>query len=136
MALTHEYHISHYLRAFPFAALVPLSLLNSSTNPLNKTSRPSFLLANKSTSSLLICFLPACLAKVSRSFDACEICDQTSSVRAPMNCGVVFRFWDSVASSTIVPMLCQRADLRACLRNVSLGEDTKCWGDGLLRCQG
>jgi hypothetical protein len=32
-----------------------------------------------------------------------------------MNWGVVFKFWERVVSSTIVPILCQRADLSAYL---------------------
>lgn len=40
------------------------------------------------------------------------ICDQTSSVRAPMNCGVALWFWAIVSWSTIWPIVNQRADLR------------------------
>jgi hypothetical protein len=43
------------------------------------------------------------------------ICVYTSSVRAPMNCGVAFRSVVRHSSSTYWPMAYQRADLRRCV---------------------
>ena len=42
------------------------------------------------------------------------ICAQTSSVKAPMNCGVALTPNLRVSSSTILPMENQRADLSRC----------------------
>ena len=42
------------------------------------------------------------------------ICAHAISVSEPMNCGVAFTPSFTVSSSTILPMLYQRADLRRC----------------------
>ena len=49
------------------------------------------------------------------------ICVYTSSVKAPMNCGVAFRSSARRASSTNWPIEYQSADLRRCGGSVSLG---------------
>lgn len=43
------------------------------------------------------------------------ICVQTSSVSAPMNCGVALRLRRMLSSSTICPTANQRPDLRRCI---------------------
>jgi hypothetical protein len=66
------------------------------------------------TSSVLICVLPACFEKLSKSFAVLAICAQTSSVRAPMNCGVAL-FSEPLSrsdESVSWPMEYQSADLR------------------------
>jgi hypothetical protein len=49
-----------------------------------------------------------------RKKEAIPICAHVSSVKLPMNCGVALTPSLSVSSSTILPMLYQRADLRRC----------------------
>jgi hypothetical protein len=46
--------------------------------------------------------------------ESLPICAHVSSVKLPINCGVALTPSLSVSSSTILPMLYQRADLRRC----------------------
>lgn len=100
----------------PSFALIP------SNSPLNIVSSASFLLVSSITSSVFTALRPACLLKTSRSREVFAICVYTSSVSAPMNCGVAFRSEDKHSSSMYWPIVYQRADFRRC-----------CEGDQQLR---
>jgi len=56
------------------------------------------------------------------------ICAHVSSVKLPINCGVALTPSLSVSSSTILPILYQRADLRRCYwkPSVSISVDMNC----------
>jgi len=66
----HTPHPCHHHRfpfPFPLAFPPPPSSLIPSTNALSTASKPSFRRESSITSSIVIVFLPACLAKDSRS---------------------------------------------------------------------
>jgi hypothetical protein len=106
------------LRACPSGRLPSLARMRSSSCR-NIVSRASFRLDSNMTSSVLIAFRPACLLNTSRSRAVLAIWVYTSSVRAPMNCGVALRSEDRHSSSMYWPIVYQRADLRRCARRVS-----------------
>lgn len=57
------------------------------------------------------------MVKLQAGCDCVPICVYTSSVNAPMNCGVAFRSSARRASSTNCPIEYQSADLRRCCRS-------------------